>query len=403
MKSEQLKRHIKGLACIDESEAPLISCYIDLTLPTPEWREQYRSRVQELCRGISDTEEKDLLIRAFEMIDRALARDTSRHTKGTALFARSGDSPFFLSLFFDVKVPLWISVDRVPNIYYLVELQERHDRYIVLVSQRDHARIFEINLGAVSLDLFMQRPKLRKRVGREWTLTHYQNHKHEREMQFIREKIAVLDRLVSAAGCSHVILAGDPQRISEIRRLLPTRLSTKVIDTVPLSGKAGIDDVIAGTLDSFIAAEERESMDMVNRFIQAFHKGGLAVAGAAGTLQALLRDQADVIVVSAAYQPESAHWCELCGWAAVGEPIPRVCADCGSQSLKKRDARLEIIRLAQKQGCRIETVASTTRLDLLGGIGCLLRYRTADWKSQKGFSLSPFGPTHDRRSENRMS
>jgi peptide subunit release factor 1 (eRF1) len=233
-----------------------------------------------------------------------------------------------------------------------------------------------VNLGAVTQHLWVQYPELRKRVGREWTRLHYQNHKNERSRQFIKEKIKVLDRLMSEGGYGHLILAGDQRRIAEVRDLLPKRLESKLFDMVAISGKTEIEDVVATTLSAFIAEEERESGTMVERLLHAFYKEELAAFGPDLCLQALYRKQADVLVIAKESDPALARYCEACGWAASGDPLPDVCAECGAESLRECKAREELVRLAELHGCQIEFVGESHAhaLDNFGGVGCLLRY-----------------------------
>jgi stalled ribosome rescue protein Dom34 len=70
------------------------------------------------------------------------------------------------------------------------------------------------------------------------------------------------------------------------------------------------------------------------------------VAGAEATLEALQFGVADVLVMAQSYDPEF-----------------RV--------------KGEMVKLAEQNRCEIETVTQSEALDRLGGVGCLLRYRTS--------------------------
>lgn len=92
----------------------------------------------------------------------------------------------------------------------LVEFKDTYHRYVVMIATEKRARILEVNLGAVTKEIWAERPELRQRVGREWTRDQYQNHSRDRADRFIKEKVEILDRLMSQGGQTHLILAGSP-------------------------------------------------------------------------------------------------------------------------------------------------------------------------------------------------
>jgi protein required for attachment to host cells len=264
--------------------------------------------------------------------------------KGAALFARSGPEPFYQVLVFQAPVPTWATVGRAPNIYHLVELKDNYHRYVVMLSTDSHARILEVNLGAVTRQLLLARPDLRDRAGREWSREHYLSHVRERSNQFLKEQIASLHKLVAAGGYGHLILAGNPQVTARIRKALPKRLKERLVDSVAVSPRDPIHEVVAATLARFTEEEERGSLSVVGELLRELRSGGPAVSGRAAVLEYLDHGIADVVVVSASLDSE---------------------------------LREEIARRAVKTGCHVEVVATSEDLDELGGCGALLRYKLA--------------------------
>ncbi|MBD3402834.1 hypothetical protein GF420_08055 [candidate division GN15 bacterium] len=378
MNVQQLGEQIKILAALPETEAPVVSCYIDLTDRDPQARRHLHYRATQLAGEVSEHNRQRQIGEAVGQIWRYLDEEVKSTSRGLAIFARSGKTPFMLPLQLPVSVPNWISIDTVPNIYHLVELKDTYHRYVVLLADRASARVFEVNLGSVTTNLWLQQPELRARVGREWTRLHYQNHRRDRGRRFIKEKIGVLERLMSQGGHTHLILAGDPRRLAEIRQHLPKRLENRLTDTVTLSRGAKEDEVVAATLESFIKNAQHEADALIERLLNAFYKGDLVAVGPAETMQALLRSQTDAVLLTDSCQPGPVRWCQVCGWAAVGHPLPDTCAECGSIELRDRsDAREEIVRLAQAEHCRLDIVKSTKQLRTLGDCGALLRYNAA--------------------------
>ncbi len=392
MEMQKLQQHIRQLAGLSETSDPVISCYVNLTEMGPAWSETLRNRLDRILNGAASTYEIRDLAQSMTRIRAYLVSPEVKGARGAALFVRSGKEPLWLAMRFSVPVPTWVSIDTLPNIYHLVELQDRYDRYVVLLSTKKSARIFDIALGEVSKQVLLEKPSLRKRVGREWTRVHYQNHLRERGLQFLREKVEILDHLLSGDGSVCLVLAGDSRISEEIKTALPVHLAALVVDVVPLGRNVTQDEIVASTLSSFIAAQERESDALVDRLLNAFYKDDLAVVGVAECLQSLLRHQADVLVIQQERDFGRARLCLACGWAVTGHPLPTTCMECDRPLSPERDAREELVRLAGTGGRPVETIKESARLDALGGVGCLLRYSLKHSKPGKERTEAPKPP-----------
>ncbi len=359
MELKKLKQHIRTLASLEESEALVISCYLNLEGGIGGFRETFNKRVGMLQRAIRQ-EHRQPFVASLQRIDACIQKELDPKARGVAVFARDGNQPFFLPLQFRVPLPTWVAADATPNIYHLVELKDTYHRYVVMLCAAERMRILEINLGSVTAQVWKDRPELRKRVGREWTKRHYQNHRRERTNRFVTEMTEILNQRMSAGGYEHLILTGSPRITARVRDALPKHLADKVVDSLVASQHDPVPDVVEATLSSFIEVERRESLSMVELLLQEVQRDGLAVAGRQASLAALKKGQVDVLVLAKEH-------------------------DC--------DAREEMAQLAEQAGCRIETVEQSNPLMLLGGVGCLLRYRT------RGFDApSSEGPICEARS-----
>ena len=358
---------------MEETDSPLISCYLDLSSGPVGYRNELDFRVQLLKRSLP--------VRSVGEFDEAMGRIeaclnggiTSR-ARGMAVFARGGKTPFWLALQFEVPMPNWIAVGSTPNIYHLVELKDNYDRYVILLTNEMSARIIGVNLGSVTAQLWRSRPELRRRVGHEWTKEHFQDHRRERTKQFIHDQIRILDRLVSAGGYAHLMLAGNARMISAVRRLLPKRLEEKLVDSVPAGPNDHLADIVASTLQTFLEHEELESQAVAEELITQIHRHGLATAGTRATMEAIRAGQADVLIVVKSYDPGQGWECRSCGKTELVMPLPKTCPRCRIDRIREFEIRGEMVRLAEQQQLGVEVVEHNDVLMNLGGVGCLLRY-----------------------------
>ena len=385
-----MQRHVLTLATLEESDAPVISCYLNLETGLAPARQVLDERVR-LLRKTLPSPRRDLFERALLRIDSRLAEGFQAESQGAALFSRCGDQDFFLDLEFRVPLPNRIAINSTPNIYPLVELKDNYHRYVVVLVNENATRILEVHLGTVTEAAWAKRPELRERVGRGWSREHYQSHRRERNHQFANEVVRVVDQVMSAKGYGHLILAGTPKMTALLRQALPKRLASKLIDVVPASANDRTSDVVAATLASFIEEEQQESLAAVERLQAEICRHGLAVAGSRASLQALKCHQVDLLVMATEFEPEPAWMCTGCDAAAVQQPRPVQCPSCGCTEIRELEVKEELVRMAELGGCGVEIVHDSEILMRLGGVGCLLRF------------LSPDGPAHSPDSASRGS
>jgi ribosomal protein L7Ae-like RNA K-turn-binding protein len=337
-----LQEHIHTLITLEETEAPVVSIYMNLQKEAAELREFMKRRVGLLKESLSQ-EQRPHFQRAMERIGRYVAEEFDKTAQGVAIFARNGTSPFFLALQFKVCLPNMIVVGSHPNIYHLVELKDTYHRYVVVTMNDKGACILEVNLGEVTKQLWTAQPKLREHIGQTWTREQYHHLRGFQGETFIQEEIKVLDRVMSAGGHTHLLLAGESAW--RLRNALPHHLSAKFVDVVDISRQADVQDIVTRTIAAFVEKEEQESQEMADRLVREIKTDGLAVVGTEATLEALQFGIADVLVMAQSFDPEF-------------------------------QVKGKMVTLAEQHRCTIEIVNQSEALDRLGGVGCLLRYRT---------------------------
>ena len=378
----ELRQHIRTLITLGATDAPVISCYLDLEANPPEasgsgGRAVFAKRAA-LLRKSTLSESRKSVEEALQRIEGFLAGELRPEIKGVAVFARGGAQPFFLPLRFQVPLPNWIVADVVPNVYHLIELKDTYHHFVLLLMTEKSARILEINLGALTQEVWAERPELRDYVGSGWSKAHYQNYSAQQTEHFVADAIKVLDRLVSAGGHTHLILAGDPVTTPRMRKALPSHLADKLVDklvdTVHASARDSMRDIVTATNSLFVEQEEMESQTRVCVLVGEINTHGLAVAGTESSLRALRSGLTDVLVMAKDYQPDPGWLCAHCGRITAALRRPGVCSDCVGNELCAVDLKEEMVRMAERNGAEIEIVAHSDVLMELGGVGCLLRY-----------------------------
>ena len=338
-----LQQHIHTLVTLKETEAPVVSVYLNPQQDTAELREFTKSRVGVLLKSLS----QDHLChfqRATDRIGHFLSQGFRGKPQGAAIFARAGTRPFFLALQFGVPVPNVITVASHPSVFHLVELKDVYHRYVVVVLNDRGARILEVNVGAVTKDVWSARPAVQAYIDPTWTRESYHHYRERQTDRFIKEKIKVLDRVMSAGGYAHLILAGNPQMAWRFRNALPHHLSIKFIEVIETSCQNTGYDIVTSTIAAFLEREQQESLGMVECLLRKINTSGLALAGPHATIQALQLGIVDVLIMSKSFDPEG-------------------------------DLKDRMVKMAEMNGCKTEIVNASDALERLDGVGCLLRYK----------------------------
>ncbi len=350
MKNEKLRRLVKRLISLEPDAVPVLSCFVDLEQPRLGTLAELEGRARLLRHAIPAGQRPDFDDAFAEMKD-YLANSLKPSTRGVALFARWGDHPMFLDMQFEVPLENRLSLNSRPEIYPLIELKDVYHRFVIVITTENEARILETTLGEVTQEILSERPELRQRFGREWTREHYQNHKREREEQFVREKVRIIDELMKRRGHNHLVIAGSPKMVARLNRALPKRLREKVISTVASNPRDGVHPIVREAVHTFIAAENVESHHQVEALQKALYTDGLAAIGYHDCREALAGGYADLLLVD--------------------------------QDHPETEQREDLVRLAAEFEVPVETVNRNEVLETLGGFGCLLRFIPQGFPGEK--------------------
>lgn len=367
----ELRKQLRSLATLGASDSPLVSCYVSVEhgIARRDALERRFRAIRPTLPAGQRTELDGVMSRVYAQLEQR-----SMRTRGMAVFARGGETPYFQALEFRVQLPELLIVDGAPVIYPLVELKDTFHRFVVLISTEGSARILEVSLGAVTREIWKTAPAVPDEVRRKWSRDHYQNHRKDRTDRFLQEKLDLLDRLMSQSGHTHLILAGNPRLTARIRDRLPDRLRAKLIDIVPAPATSDHADVVEAALASFIEREQQESCDAATTLCQEVRRGAMAEIGTWPSIEALRRGQADLLVMTGSYNPGRAWICSVCETVTNGpERLSDTCPHCAGP-LTGVDLREHLVQLAERTGCGFERVAHHDQLSELGGVGCLLRY-----------------------------
>src|SRR6185369_4786636 len=183
----------------------------------------------------------------------------------------------------------------------------------------------------------------------------------------------------------HVILAGDEATVIPLlREQMPKVLQDKVVDALSLGIDTPEHELLEESLTVFKRHDSLTDMEKVERLLNEYRGDNLGVAGVAETLAALSNGQVEEMLIAAKadsiqYDEEEVE--KVLKLYDVDGTLP--------EELNQRTIADELVRRANLlSSARVTFIEDSTRLEQLGGVGGLLRYRISEEIAPRAKALS---------------
>jgi peptide chain release factor subunit 1 len=168
----------------------------------------------------------------------------------------------------------------------------------------------------------------------------------------------------------HLVLGIPAELSTELERELHTYLRERLAARVTLPTSASLAAIRSAALDVEDSIERAKEASLVQRLRDRVGAGNGAVAGLEGVLVAMTQRRIETLLVSPGLVAPG--WrCWGCDHLAVKG---RRCPGCGANMARVDDVVEEAIEVALGQSSRVVTCFDNPDLDVLGGIGALLRF-----------------------------
>jgi peptide subunit release factor 1 (eRF1) len=343
-----LREQLDRLAAIEPAERSIISLYLDMR---PDQNGQH-THVETFLRNSFDEQARSLtgraragLERAGERISQYIANHAPKSASGLAIFASTTDD-LFETIPLDVPIDKRsLHVDAVPHLYPLARVNDQYPRYAALILDTNSADLYVFALGAKTRRETIQSEKTRRTSIGGWSQARYQRRAENFHKQHMKEVADLLDKVVSEEHLNHVVIACDEVAKPSLIDQLPKHLADKVIDMVNVEVKSLPEhQLLAETMTALRQADAKTDVEHVQRMLDAWRAGGLAVAGIEATMRALEMRQVEELLIAA--KPDR-----------VSGPVD------------------ELVARAQQSSARIRFIEDDNLLADVGGVGALLRFR----------------------------
>lgn len=379
-----LDRLLERLRAVQSDAPRVISCYLRLDPPARQghrYLQELKARSQELEHWVEDA---DLPHGVREEVRADLAELAAwlseprnlPHAPGLALFVCRRQRLF-------EPVPLGrvhrtrIDVDRAPLLQELLGAREAFGRYLAVLLDRRHARLFDV--GAFdALELPGLAP-IGRRGGKfaadrgdapGWGERDYhqrvETEKHRHYAAIARE----LTRLAAATPFRGIALLGPEEHTRALRHFLPRAIAGIVMGESPLNPTAAAEAEVHSAVWEQQRDQERAQERAQLEAVETGTATGFAVNGPRETLRALSRGQVRVLLVPVTQRGAGFR-----------------CADTGRLVLSQAECRGEgipapvpclvdrAIDQALGQGAEVVVVDDPEVAGAIDGLAAMLRFR----------------------------
>lgn len=365
---------IRDLAGFKGEHAPVTSLYLDV-----DGRRRIRAHDYEVALDRMVRKERD---RGEHAGDHSVCADLKRiedHVKagfdrsrvrGLALFACSAHD-FWRVVELAVPVRDRLVVNHTPYVRELEAVVARHERFAFLLADRQQARLFLFHQGELleKLEHIDHLPR-HDDDGGQMGKDQVADHTATAAQRHLRHAAQAAFGFWQEQAFDHLVLAGPEEVVAELERELHPYLRDRLAATVAMAVHARDDEVARAAQDIEEGVERAREVAAVDRLRQAIGTGNGGVAGLDAVLDALVARRVDTVLISEGF--EAPGWrCPGCAWVGT---MGRRCPLCGEDMDQVGDVVEEAVEDALAQACRVRICRDNADLDVLGGVGALLRY-----------------------------
>jgi len=259
----------------------------------------------------------------------------------------------------------------------IVEAMDEHERYGVLLTSTQRARLFTVHMGEITEheDLISETSSRSRALGTDqWRSQKRHERRHDEEVaHHAKRVIDALRDLALREPFDRLIVVGTKKATAQLVRLLPRRLQGKLVRTLTMPLTASKKEVLDGILKLQQSMEREQEVALVDGLEAELHDGGKAVAGFAPVLDAInhgrvwkllydkkLKVNGGECADCGSYSPHARGPCVYCG--AKVKPVAQ-CLDRLSQTVLEMAGQVEVV-----------DGPAAKRLTKHGSIAALLRY-----------------------------
>jgi len=244
---------------------------------------------------------------------------------------------------------------------------------LVVFVDAESARLVPVRANGAGEEVELQSdvPGHHKRGGwAQLAQSRYQRHILDHRGRHFESVVEAVSQLVDGDGIRRLVLAGEREALAAFRKHLPGRIAAAVAGTVAGSRHEPAAALVERATDLLARVHREEARQAVAETLTEAAKGGKAIAGLEGTLEAVIRGTVhELYLLETFHEPGRA--CLACGGLQGGRDA--TCRRCPGTTISTELGEAMVNRVLATGGA-VETIAEHAELARTGGLAARLRY-----------------------------
>ncbi len=364
---------IKELAGFKGSDAPVVSCYLDVDGRRRIRPRDYQLELESLQKKLAASRpEHDLRSDFARMSDYVRTELHRQGVRGIAMFSCAAKQ-YWKVVSLPVPVANRLSVNHSPVVAPLEAILHTLEPLAVLLVDRQRARMFLLQFGEI-----VERSELFEALPREYdrrddasrgSKERERHHTEELAHQHLRHSAEAVFSLFQATGFGRLSIGATDEIHAAIERELHPYLRERLAPRIHVPVTASESEITKAAIAIEEVVEHEREVATVARLLDAAGAGAKGVTGLGGVLTALNERRIATLIVSNGFVESG--WACRCGALALKGPR---CPVDGQEMERVDDVVSEAVDASLLEGAQVVTCEANADLDVHGRIGALLRY-----------------------------
>jgi peptide chain release factor subunit 1 len=370
------KQELKELAGYRSEDSPVLSVYLNVDT-TQLTAEQYHLTLKGMLKSVADQAARQ----DIEAIERYFDLEYNWQGKGVAAFSCQ-DQDFWRVYALAFPVGDDVLVSPQPYIKPLADFADAYDRYGVVLVDREGARLFLFNQGALqdATGMLGQEIKesIRDAAGRggrsgagsgQGRSSGLDSRIEQVAARNLREIADLTQKFYHSGQCERIILGGTDQNRARFMSMLPKTLQGQIIGSFAMDMYASAIDVLDRSMPIIQESIAERKAALVQAVITAAHKN-MGSLGLADTLIAVQEQRVQTLVIAEGFQA-SGRICTHCDYLTLHESDE--CPICQGKTRQVRD----MVDLLVHRAIEMDVEVAFTDDEALreaGSVGTLWRF-----------------------------
>ncbi|MCL0084890.1 hypothetical protein M1N69_01875 [Thermodesulfovibrionales bacterium] len=367
---------LKEIVSMEGKEGYFVSLYLNVD-PLLNKKGDYIVHLKNMVKNAVDRVDKDVHKKVKDDIERIenYALANKRLFKKGLVLLSSKANLFWKEYNFGVPINNELIIDKTPYTKPLLDILDTYQRYVVLLVDKESARIFVVFLGEIVEYGEVHTPDIpgKHKKGGWYALSEkqYERHIDHHISLHLKDVAERLDSFLGGEYVGRLIIGGSDEAVSMVRGMLHKTTLDRIIGTVRVEMFAKPDEVLKRVEPIVYDYEKKKERETIETLIVKTMKNDNAILGLDNVLNALQEQKVMKLVFIKDYKANG-YLCTSCDFLTTQKVNP--CPYCKG-NMETVDCMVDLAsEKAARQGALIEVAAEDKRLFDAGGIGAFLRF-----------------------------